>query len=94
MANRSDSFNYAYIGSAATTQVKTGPGVIKGIMVGTPVASSTISLIDNTAGTTVNFGLITNTTDVKPYYVELNAKFAAGLRIITSGADKITVIYA
>lgn len=94
MATRATALQYAYIDSATTTQVKSGAGTIKGILVGTPVASSTISLIDNTSGSTVNLGLITNTTDVKPYYVELDAYFRTGLRIITSGADKITVIYS
>lgn len=91
---RNQNYSYAYISSAATNQIKSGPGVLKSIIVGTPVASSTISLIDNVSGTTVNLGLITNTSDVKPYAMDLNLKFNTGLRIITSGADKITVVYA
>ena len=85
--------SYNYISSATTTQVKSGPGFLRRIVLGTPVASSTISIIDNTSGTTVNIDLITNTTDVKPYVLEYNVRFSTGLRIITSGADKITVVY-
>jgi hypothetical protein len=84
---------YTHIAGAATTQVKSGSGILHKIVLGTPVASSTISIIDNTSGSTVNLGLITNTTDVKPYFVEFNARFSTGLRIITSGADDITVVY-
>jgi hypothetical protein len=82
-----------YIAGAATTQVKTGRGRLRRIVLNKPVASSTIGLIDGTAGTTVNIGTITNTTDVKPYYLEYNIEFHAGLRIVTSGADDITVVY-
>jgi hypothetical protein len=85
--------SYDHIAGAATTQVKSGSGILHKIVLNTPVASSTISLIDNTSGSTVNLGLITNTTDVKPYVIEYNARFSTGLRIITSGADDITVVY-
>lgn len=82
-----------YIAGAATYQVKTGRGRLRRITFNTPVASSTVKLIDNTSGSTVNIGTITNTTDVKPYYLDYNIVFHAGLRIITSGADDITVAY-
>jgi hypothetical protein len=85
--------SYAYISTATTTSVKVGSGILHKIVVGSPVASSTIGLVDNTSGTTVNLGLITNTTDVKPYVIELNARFSTGLRIVTSSTDKITVVY-
>ena len=93
MISREEAYSKAYIVSATTTQVKGGPGVLKSIILNKPVASSTISLIDNTSGTTVNIAIITNTTDVKPYQLDYNIKFATGLRIITSGADDITVVY-
>lgn len=85
---------FKYIAAGATTQVKVGPGRLVAIINNKPVASSTITLIDNTAGTTANIGIITNTTDVKPYKLDYNLHFATGLRIVTSGADDITVVYA
>jgi len=85
--------SYSYIAGAATTQVKSGSGILHKIVLNKPVASSTIKLIDNTTGTTANIGIITNTTEVKPYVLEYNARFSTGLRIVTSGADDITVIY-
>jgi len=84
---------YAYITSNTTTQVKNGPGTLKRLVINTPVASSTISLIDGRSGTTANIGIITNTTDVKPYVLEFNLRFAQGLRIVTSGDDDITVVF-
>jgi hypothetical protein len=82
-----------HIAGAATTQVVTGKGVLRKIVVNTPIASSTIKLIDNTSGSTVNIGTITNTSAVEPYELCYDIKFRTGLRIITSGADDITVVY-
>lgn len=84
---------WTYIAGAATTQVKTGRGRLRRIVLNKPVASSTIKVIDNTTGTTANLGIITNTADVKPYVMEYNAIFFDGLRIVTSGADDILVVY-
>jgi hypothetical protein len=91
MADRAS--QYYYIAGAATTQVKTGRGRLRRIVLNKPVASSTIKIIDGTAGTTANVATITNTTDVKPYFLDYNKIFMNGLRIVTSGADDITVIY-
>ncbi len=87
------SLSYEYITTATTTQVKTGAGILHKIIVNTPVASSTIKLIDNSTGTTANIATITNTSDVKPYELIYDCRFATGLRIVTSGADDITVVY-
>lgn len=83
---------FAYISTATTTQVKSGAGILHKIVINTPVAG-TISLIDNTSGSTVNMGVITMTADLKPYALEYNLGFATGLRIITSVAADITVVY-
>lgn len=87
---------FAYISTATTTQVKSGAGILHKIIVNTLVASATISLIDNTAGSTVNIGLITLpgtiTSDV-PFTLTYDLGFTTGLRIITSGATDLTVVY-
>lgn len=85
--------SYTYITSATTTQVKSGKGILHKIVLNKPVASSTIKLIDNTTGTTANIAIITNTSDVKPYELIYDCRFSTGLRIVTSGADDITVIW-
>ena len=91
MADRAS--QYQYITTATTTQVKTGRGRLRRIVLNKPVASSTIKLIDGTGGTTANVATITNTADVKPYFLDLNVIFMNGLRIVTSEADDITVVY-
>lgn len=83
-------YEYAYISSATTTQVKTGKGILKSIIVGETAAGS-IKVIDNTTGTT------TNLAELKASIVEgtydFNVSFSTGLRIVTAGASKITVVY-
>jgi len=83
-------FEKAYIGSATTTQVKTGAGVLHSIVVGETTAGA-ISIIDNTSGSTVNIGQL-KASIVEGTY-EFDVAFSAGLRIITAGASKITVVY-
>mgnify|MGYP000987332937 CR=1 FL=1 len=83
-------FEKAYISSATTTQVKTGAGVLHSIVVGETTAGA-ISIIDNTTGSTVNIGQL-KASIVEGTY-EFDVAFSAGLRIITAGASKITVVY-
>lgn len=85
---------FANITTNTTTQVKGGNGVLKAIVLNKPVASSTITIYDNTGSdTSVPIGIITNTTDVKPYEMLYDLKFSTGLKIVTSGADNLTVVY-
>lgn len=81
---------YSYISSATTTQVKSGAGVLKAIVVG-ETAAGAISIIDNTSGSTVNIGQLKASVAEGTY--TFNTSFNTGLRIITAGASKITVIY-
>lgn len=85
--------SYNYITSATTTQVKSGVGYFHKIVFNKPIASSTVKIIDNTAGTTANIATITNTTDVKPYELIYDVRFSTGLRIVTDSADDITIVY-
>jgi len=85
-----EAYQAAYISTATTTQVKTGAGVLHAIVVG-ETAAGAISVIDNTTGSTVNIGQL-KASIVEGTYV-FNTAFSAGLRIITAGASKITVVY-
>ena len=85
-----EAYQAAYISSATTTQVKTGAGVLHSIVVG-ETAAGAISIIDNTSGSTVNIGQL-KASIVEGTY-EFDVAFSAGLRIITAGASKITVVY-
>lgn len=93
MADRNEGYSYNYIPTAATTQVKVGPGLLKALIINTPINADTIKIIDNTAGSTTNLALITVSGTV-PQVIEYNVKFSTGLRIITSGNDNVTVVYA
>ena len=92
--SREEAGAFARITTATTTQVRIGPGVLKRIVVNTPVSAGTIGLIDGQSGTTVNIGTITSTADLKPYFIDFDLKFASGLRIVTVQTQDITVIYA
>ena len=85
-----DDYRVKYIATATTTQVKTGAGALKAIVIG-ETAAGAISIIDNTTGSTVNIGTL-KASIVEGTY-EFNCQFASGLRIITAGASKISVIY-
>ena len=93
MSKRTDAHATNYITTATTTQVKIGPGVLKRIVINKPVSTGTISIVDNTAGTTVTHGIITSTADLKPFYIDFDVRFSTGLRIITTQAQDITVVY-
>ena len=83
-------YQYAYISSATTTQVKTGDGILKSIIVGTTAAGA-IQVIDGTSGSTTNVGELKSSVAEGNY--EFNVAFSSGLRIITAAASKITVVY-
>lgn len=86
-----DNYKYAYISSATTTQVDTGPGELVRIIIGEDAAGA-VSIIDNVSGSTVNIGQLEVSAPVGVY--EFGVSYALGLRIITAGATKLTVVYA
>lgn len=90
---RHDGKYFKNITSAATTQVKVGNSRLLRIAVNKPVASSTITVTDDDGTTSVALAVITNTTDVKPYFIDFDVRCTNGIKIVTSGADDITVVY-
>jgi len=58
MANEPQ-YSHKFVSAAATTVVRTGPGILHSIVVGLPVASGTITIYDNSAGSGTVIGLIT-----------------------------------
>lgn len=81
---------YNYISTATTTQVATGPVTLKKIILG-ETAAGAISIIDGTSGSTANVGVLKASIGEGEY--EFNVRLAAGLRIVTAGASKLTVVY-
>jgi hypothetical protein len=91
MADRAS--QYSYITTGTTTQVKTGRARLRRIVVNVPIAAATIKIIDGTSGTTANVATITCTADLKPFFIDYNLICNNGLRIVTSGATDVTVVY-
>lgn len=91
-------FNFVNIVAAAptTTVVKTGQGILHTITINKPVASSVITIYDNTAASGTKIGTITlpGTLLGDAFTLVYDATFATGLTITTAtGASDITVTY-
>lgn len=89
--NLRDNYKCSYISTATTTQVASGAGQLIAIVVG-ETAAGAISIIDNTSGSTVNIGSLKASIAEGTYW--FLSQYATGLRIITAGASKITVVYS
>lgn len=97
MPFRGDHYKYTRITTATTTQIKNGPGILKAIVFGVPAVSSTVGLIDGTSGTTPNIqqlSFVDSATGGWVIPIEFNIQFTAGLRIVTSQAQEVLVIWA
>lgn len=83
------------IAGAATTVVKSGEGVFGGIIINAAIASSVITIYDNTAASGTKIATITNPVALLDSQRALmySCRFATGLTIVTSAADDITVLY-
>lgn len=90
---RHDGKYFKNITSAATTQVKVGNSRLLRIAVNKPIASSTITVTDDDGTTSVPLAVITNTTDVKPYFIDFDVRVTNGIKVVTSGSDNVTVVY-
>ena len=85
---------FANISGAATTVVKSGAGTLHRLTINKPVAASTITVYNNTAGSGAKIATITNPAGAgQPYYIDYIVRFDVGLTIITSGADDVTAVY-
>lgn len=78
-----------YITTGATTQVATG-AIRKVLITVNTALTGTVTVLDNTTGTTANVAVITNPTVGSMYeYWD----FTAGVRIVTSTTCDITINY-
>lgn len=80
------------ITSKTTTVVKTGPGVLRRIVINAPGSSDTLTLYDNTAASGTKIATITVTAGF-PY--EYDALFSTGLTVVSGGttAGDYTVLW-
>lgn len=83
-------YDYEYIASAKTTQVKSSAGFLHSITVNS-TAAGTIKVIDGTSGSTANIATLKASVGEGTYTYDV--EFSTGLRIITAAASDITVSY-
>ncbi len=83
-------YEYTYISTATTTQVFSGKGTLHAIILG-ETAAGAISIIDEITGTTANVGVL-KASIVEGVY-EFDCSISKGLRIVTAGASKLTVLW-
>jgi hypothetical protein len=94
LAQSVQTWQYANINTTATTTLKTTPGVLHSVCVNTPVATGTIQIYDNTAGSGNKIGLITIPSSPQPHCQIYDVAFWTGLTIVTAtAAQDITVSF-
>ena len=90
-------YGYANITTTSTTTVKSGAGFLHNIVINTPVATSVITLYDNTGGSGTKIGTITlpaAITNQGPITVPYNVSFNTGLTVVVgTAACDITVAF-
>ncbi len=91
-------FSALNIPTQTTTTVKPGVGLLHAIIIPTPVASATVKIYDNTAGSgTVLLDTITMPAALLssgPISLILDVSFSVGLTVVTAGATMpLTVSY-
>lgn len=82
---------YRYISTATTTDVFTGQGTLKKIIL-TETAAGTITIYDEATGGTSNIVAVLKASIVEGEY-EFDVALARGLQIVTAGANKLTAVY-
>lgn len=87
--------SFRNIAGAATTVVKSGAGVLVGIVISRPISLGVITIYDNTAASGTKIATMTNPLALLQQQASLDfgLTFATGLTVVTSAADDLTVIY-
>ena len=86
--------SFTWITTAGSYGIRTGAGILRRVIVGSPVAGW-INCYDNTAGSGTVIVSLTTTTSTPFNYVEVGAAFSTGLYCVTSGTGaSFTVVYA
>ena len=86
---------YLHIAGAATTVVKSGPGIFRRLLINKAVALSTITIYDNVAASGTIIAIIAQPVALLAAQVCLpyEISFTTGLTLVTSAADDVTVVY-
>ena len=89
-------YSYTRMSTATTTTIKSGAGFLHTININKAVATGTITVYDNTAGSGTIIALITFGAAIlndPPLLGLYDVAFATGLTIVTSAATDLTVSY-
>jgi hypothetical protein len=79
---------------AGTTVIEQGAGTLHRVIVGTPSASATMTLYDNTAASGTVISLMTVPASAQnPFVVEFGTEFNVGLTVVMTGSSDVTIIY-
>lgn len=82
---------YSYISTATTTQVKSGAGVLKHITIGETAAGAITIYDEVSTGTTTVIAVLKASIAEGTYTFEVPV--TTGIKVVTAGASKITVVY-
>jgi hypothetical protein len=72
-------YNYTRVTTAATTLVKTGPGVLHAVVVNTPTSTGTLELDDALTNTTPIIGKMLFAASIPPFTATYDVAFTTGL---------------
>jgi len=87
-------FKYGNITTDTTTTLKTGAGILHSLSFNTPVATTVVTVYDNTAGSGTKIATITVPASPQPVTMFYDVAFTTGLTIVTAtAASDITVSY-
>lgn len=78
-------YSFTNIAATGTTVIKLGPGVLHTICMNTPVATGTLQIYDNTAGSGTKIGLITSFASTNPCFT-YDVAFSTGLTVVAATA--------
>ena len=86
---------YRNITTQTTTICKGGPGFLDKITLNNPVATSVITVFDNTAASGTTIATITVPASPQPVSLHYGVRFTTGLTVLTATASSdITVAFA
>lgn len=83
--------SYANMTGSATTVIKSGAGVLFGVIVNNPGTTITLTLYDNTAASGTKIGTIALAAGQNLLY---GLSFGTGLTAVLSGSADVTIVYA
>lgn len=86
-----DAHDYVHIATATTTQVYTGPSVLKNITINT-AAAGIITIYDEVGSGTTHVVAIIAATAVGPYTYNLTC--TRGIKVVTAAASDVTVTFS